>query len=317
MSSSHSAAHGRSSAAPRLVQRAVGSSSGRRKKSEHRASKFVVAGPGSSHEGGSGADLAAEAFVSGGSGSERRRHSPRGGRSAAGGIDLMAWHEQSRGRDATEAVEAAPEDTEDSRWGQSRRREEPAPGPQCSDRGGGVEAAAYGGDAVAARHETTHHRGAAGGGGAAGGLMWGARIDDRLDRVERLLELATGGHHDIEEKLASVVRRCSDQREELEELRFEVRRKPPPEAAPPPPSERLQSALTDTGPDVLVLAGQLHALQQQCDALGPKMGEMLAATAASQRHDIADKVGRAVSKESKRMRLELSGPSTSRYFPFL
>ena len=37
------------------------------------------------------------------------------------------------------------------------------------------------------------------------------------------------------------------------------------------------------------------------------MGEMLAATAAAQRHDIADKVGRAVSKESKRMRLELSG----------
>ena len=209
-------------------------------------------------KGSGGADLAAEAFVSGSS--ERQRHTPRGGRPAAGGIDLMAWHEQSRGAEA-----AAPEDTEDSHWGQSRRHEQAAVAPQWDDRGTAAEAAAYGGviggDAVAPRHEA-HHRGgcggtaAAGGCGAAGGLMWGARIDDRLDRVERLLELATGSHHDIGEKLASVVRRCSDQREELEQLRFEVRRKPPAEAAPPPASERLQPALTDTGPDVLALAGQ-------------------------------------------------------------
>ena len=81
-------------------------------------------------------------------------------------------------------------------------------------------------DVVARHHE---HGWASTGSSAANGpgsLVWGARIDERLDRLERLVEVASTRCESAEEQVAAVLRRCSDQREELEELRFEFRRKP-------------------------------------------------------------------------------------------
>ena len=141
-----------------------------------------------------------------------------------------------------------------------------------------------------------------------GTLVWGARIDERLDRVERLIEVASTRCESAEEQVAAVLRRCSDQREELEELRFEFRRKPPERlaVAAPPPESRQPNAEAG-GVDVQELAMQVQALQRHCEALSPRMNEMQAKISASQRQDIADKVARAVSKESKRIRIELSG----------
>ena len=141
-----------------------------------------------------------------------------------------------------------------------------------------------------------------------GTLVWGARIDERLDRLERLIEVASTRCESAEEQVAAVLRRCSDQREELEELRFEFRRKPPerPAVAAPPPEPRQPNAEA-AGVDVQELAVQVQALQRHCDTLAPRMNEMQANIGASQRQDIADKVARAISKESKRTRVELSG----------
>jgi hypothetical protein len=294
--------HG-SSAAPRLVQRAAHGSSRR----EHRASRFVVAGPASGDV--EQAALAVTTVPVDASRhdatSEPQRLSPR------------SPYSSDRPRATTErAFEGDPEAAiDESSWGSRRRGQRAAPAAQLSSGHALVAAATpystHAGDAVVAPrpHERTSWSSGAGAGSggsganAAGSLVWGARIDERLDRLERLVELATAQHHSSEEKLTSVIRRCSDQREELEELRFELRRKPPEAAAPPPlPTPDRQQLQDDGALDVRELAAQLHALQRQCDALGPQLGEMQ----ASQRHDIADKVARAVSKESKRMRVELS-----------
>ena len=164
----------------------------------------------------------------------------------------------------------------------------------ASARGADPAESSWAGDALAPRQS---------GGDGGRGLLWGARIDDRLDRLERLLEVAAGRHQDVEERLTAMTTRYAEQQNQLEELRFEVRRRPPPEATPPPP-QPAAPAPPGRGPDSLVLAGQLQAMQRQCDALGSQVAEIHASTSTAQGLD--DKVARAVATESKQIRVELS-----------
>jgi len=150
----------------------------------------------------------------------------------------------------------------------------------ASARGADPAEGSWAGDALAPSHS---------GGDGGRGLLWGARIDDRLDRLERLLEVAAGRHQDVEERLTAMTTRYAEQQNQLEELRFEVRRRPPPEATPPPP-QPAAPAPPGRGPDSLVLAGQLQAMQRQCDALGSQVAEMHASTSTAQGLD--DKVAR-------------------------
>ena len=273
---------GRHGAAPRLVQRGA-----RGRSREQRAGRFVVVGPAS--DGvvstiAAGGDEPYHAAVSPG----RVEHT--GGTATAYGASGSG----SRRRAAAPPPAVAA----------------PAPTAHPLDHGEGIDTDRFvRGEAIARYHEQPWPGSSSNATSGPGSLVWGSRIDERLDRLERLVEVATERSERAEEQVAAVLRRCSDQREELEELRFEFRRKPPDVPGLPAPPEPQQSHAAAAANDALAvqeLTVRVQALQQHCDALVPRMDEMQAKFGLSQRQDIADKVARAMSKESKRIRVELS-----------